>query len=71
MPVVCQVSEPKDTGDLPDLLTVAASEIARISPNASQSEKPKTTIEVHTDIPGLSMFGGAVLRALTQASKIT
>jgi tRNA(His) guanylyltransferase len=56
MHLACQVSEHKDsqdTGDLPDLLTVAASEIAQTSPKASQSEKPKMTIEVlHCDIIG-------------------
>ena len=55
MPIVCQVSEPKDSQDisnLSDLLTVAASE-TRISPMASQREKPKMTIEVlHCDIIG-------------------
>ena len=56
MHVACQVSEPKDsqdTGDLPDLPTVAASEIARISHKGSQSEKSKMMIEVlHCDIIG-------------------
>ena len=56
MPVVCQVSEPKDlqdTGDLPDLLPIATNEIAQMSPKASQREKPKMTIEVlHCDIIG-------------------
>ena len=56
MHVACQVSESKDsqdTGDLPDLLTLAASEIARISPMASEREKPKMMIGVlHCDIIG-------------------
>ena len=55
MPIVCQVSKPKDSqdiSDLSDLLTVAASE-TRISPMASQREKLKMTIEVlHCDIIG-------------------
>ncbi|KAI9566915.1 Thg1 C terminal domain-containing protein [Boletus coccyginus] len=52
----CQVSEPEasqDTNDLPEPITIQASEITQIPPKASQQEKPKTTIEVlHCDIIG-------------------